>query len=151
MRSERRLQRLATDRDGAMALEFALMAPLLMLLFATLIDVGGAVNRQMQLVGAVRAGVQLAVARPPTAETLHEIRAAVRATDAEPEDDDMALEVELFCEEPDGGRVACDVGTGSAHATYVSIRLAEAWAPTLTYPLLRQAIPLSASQTVRVR
>ena len=151
MRIACRLGRLAADRDGAMALEFALMAPLLMLVFATLIDLGSAVNRQMQLVGAVRTGVQLAVARPPTAETLHEVRTAVRATGAAPEDDRQTLEVELFCETPAGDRVGCDPGAATPHATYVSVRLAEAWAPTLTYPLLRQAIPLGASQTVRVR
>lgn len=145
------LGQLAGARQGSMAIELALVAPVLLLLTAAVVDFGSAVNRQLQLIGAVRAGTQLAVARPPTAETLHEIRAAVQLTAPRQAGDTQELAVELFCEQVDGERVGCNPTAGQEHATYVSIRLSEIWSPTLTYPLLRQALPLGASQTVRVR
>jgi Flp pilus assembly protein TadG len=147
----RHLRRFGGARDGSMALEFALMAPVLLLLAVAVIDFGGAVNRQMQLVGAVRAGVQLAVARPPSAGTLSEIRSVVQLAAGERSEGTQELVVDLFCEQADGAPIACGSGADQALATFVSIRVTEAWSPTLTYPLLRQAVPLAAGQTVRVR
>ena len=134
-----------------MALEFALIAPLLLLLAVAVIDFGGAVNRQMQLVAAVRAGVQLALARPPGAETLPEIRSVVQLSAGDQSEGTQELVVDFFCEQADGASVACGSGGDQAQATFVSIGVTEAWSPTLTYPLLRQAVPLAAGQTVRVR
>lgn len=147
----RHLRQFGRARDGSMALEFALIAPLLLLLAVAVIDFGGAVNRQVQLVGAVRAGIQLAVARPPSAETLPEIRSVVQSTAGERSNGAQELVVDLFCEQADGASVACGSGGDQAQATFVSIRVTEIWSPTLTYPLLRQAVPLAAGQTVRVR
>lgn len=147
----RKGQRLATAEDGSMALEFALLAPVLLLLAVAIIDIASAANRQIQLVGAVRAGVQLAVDRPPTPATLHEIASIVRGTGPEAHDDDaQAVVVEMFCEGADGARLACGVDP-AGEATYVSIAFTESWAPTLTYSLVRQAVPLAARQIIRVR
>lgn len=144
-------QGLAAAEDGSMALEFALVAPVLLLLAGAIIDIASAANRQIQLVGAVRAGAQLAVARPPTPATLHEIETAVRGIAPEVRGDDtQAVVVELFCEASDGAWTACGVNP-AGEATYVSIAFTESWAPTLTYSLLRQAVPLAARQIIRVR
>lgn len=138
------------SQDGSMALEFALMAPILVLLAVAVVDVSGAANRQMQLVGAVRAGAQFAVVRPPTPATLHEIETAVRGTAPEAQGDSQMVVVELFCERADGARVTC--GAESAgEAVYVSIDVAENWSPTLSHALIGQAVPLAARQIVRVR
>ncbi len=133
-----------------MAVEFALIAPFLLLLVVAVIDFGAAANRQMQLVGAVRAGAQLAVARPLSADSLGAIRTAVEGLAPADREDSRAVEVELFCEDAGGARITCG-SDPEGEAAYVSIRLAEAWAPTLSYPLLRQTMALNASQTVRIR
>jgi Flp pilus assembly protein TadG len=133
-----------------MAVEFALFLPILLLLLAAVVDFGAAVNRQMELSSAVRAGAQLAVAQPPSAETLDEIAAMIRRMAPENPGQQQEVTVELFCERADGDRVACDSGA-PGRATYVAIRLSDVWAPTFSYPLLQRTMALAASHTVRVR
>jgi Flp pilus assembly protein TadG len=150
MRRLRTLRSFRGSEEGSMALEFALMAPILVLLAVAIVDVSGAANRQMQLVGAVRAGAQLAVVRPPAPATLHEIEAAVRGTAPEADGDSRVVVVELFCERADGARVTC--GTEAAgEAAYVSIDVTESWSPTFSHALVGRPVPLAARQIVRVR
>ena len=150
MRGFPALTRFAEAREGALALEFALMAPMLMILLAGIIDVGAAINRQMQLTSAVQSGVQLAIAQPPTAETLDTIATAVRLSAPEDPTDSQDVAVEMFCELASGAQASCaDAAPGQA--TFVAIRLTETWQPALSYPILQHAAPLEASLTLRVR
>jgi Flp pilus assembly protein TadG len=144
------LRRFKVASEGSMAVEFALLLPILLILLAAVVDFGAAVNRQMALSAAVRAGAQLAVAQPPTAETLHAVAAAIRQTAPEDPDEQQEVTVELFCERSDGEPVACDAGL-PGQATYVTMRLSEVWAPTFSYPLHQRTMALAARQTVRVR
>jgi Flp pilus assembly protein TadG len=144
------LGRFAGARDGAMALEFALMAPLLMILLAGIIDVGAAINRQVQLTSAVQSGAQLAIARTPTAETLGDIEAAIRLSAPENANDSQSIIVQMFCESAAGVAASCSEPQPGL-ATYVAISLSETWAPTLSYPLHQRSLPLEASLTLRVR
>ena len=140
----------AEARDGALALEFALMAPMLMVLLAGVIDVGAAINRQMELTSAVQSGAQLAIARAPTAETLGEITAAVRLAAPPDANESQEILVDMFCEAADGVSASCSEPAPGL-ATYVDIRLSETWQPALSYPLHGQSLPLEASLTLRVR
>lgn len=150
MRGFPALKRFAEARDGALALEFALMAPMLMILLAGVIDVGAAINRQMQLTSAVQSGVQLAIAQPPTAETLGTIAAAVRVSAPEDPTESQDVVVEMFCELASGAAASC-AEPAPGQATYVTIRLSETWQPAISYPLLQHAVPLEANLTLRVR
>lgn len=150
MRVPLELARFAEARDGALALEFAFIAPMLMILLAGVIDVGAAINRQMQLTSAVQSGVQMAIAQPPTADTLGTIAAAVRLSAPDTSNESQAVRVEMFCETAGGGAASCADATPGG-ATYIEIRLTETWEPTLSYPLHGQSLPLEASLTLRVR
>jgi hypothetical protein len=104
----------------------------------------------MQLTSAVQSGVQLAIAQPPTADTLGTIAAAVRVSAPEDPTESQDVVVEMFCEQASGATASC-ANPVPGQATYVMIRLTETWQPAISYPLLQHAVPLAASLTLRVR
>lgn len=142
--------RFARATEGAVAVEFVLMAPILMVMLVGLIDFGAAVSRQMQMSSAVHTGAQLAVARPPGSGDLDGIRAATRLAAPDDRGGTQNIDVTLFCEELDGTVVACDAAPVVGRATYVRVRLTEFWRFTFPYPGFGDGITLSADQTVRV-
>jgi hypothetical protein len=143
------LARFAPARSGGLALDLALMTPLLALAL-----VGGfvedAMSRHWQLANAIRSGVQTAVTRPLTAETLSDLAAAIRAAAPTSPSGNQDLTIEMLCELPRGAKTRCaDAAPGQP--TYVAIRLTETWRPALPLPLLPRELPLQASLTLSFR
>ncbi|MEZ5865255.1 MAG: TadE/TadG family type IV pilus assembly protein [Geminicoccaceae bacterium] len=143
-------RRFTRATEGAVAIEFVLMAPILMVMLVGLIDFGAAVSRQMQMSSAVHAGAQLAVARPPGSGDLEGIREATRLAASDDRSGTQSVDVSLFCEALDGTVVDCDATPTVGRATYVRVRLTEFWRFTFPYPGFGDGITLSADQTVRV-
>lgn len=143
-------RRFVCATEGAVAVEFVLMAPILMVMLVGLIDFGAAVSRQMQMSSAVHAGAQLAVARPPDSGDLEGIQAATRLAAPADRSGTQSVDVTRFCEELDGMVVACEAAPVAGRATYVRVRLTEFWRFTFPYPGFGDGITLSADQTVRV-
>lgn len=71
-------RRLAGDETGAAVVEFALVAPLFLLLVFAVIDVGRAYYTVNQLATAVREGARAAAVLPNPAGSSEEIREVVR-------------------------------------------------------------------------
>lgn len=141
------LGRFVPRRGGGLVLDLALMAPLLVLAL-----VGGfaedAMSRQRQLANAIRAGVQTAVVRPPTVETLSDLAAAVRAAAPTSPTGSNDLTVEMLCAFPSGATAPCsDADPGQAIS--VTIRLSETWRPAFPLPLLPKELPLQAALTLQ--
>jgi Flp pilus assembly protein TadG len=73
----RPLSRGRTGRDrGAVAVEFALVVPVLLLIVFGIIDFGRAINAQIVLTGAAREGVRLAALGYPSADVQARVAAA---------------------------------------------------------------------------
>ena len=143
------LARFAPMRGRGLALDLVLVAPLLAMAL-----VGGfvedAMSRQALLANAIRSGVQSVVTGPPTAETLGDITAAIRAAAPQSPTGSQDLSVEMFCELPSGATARCTDATPGA-ATHVAIRLTETWHPSLPLPLLPKTLPLQAGLTLSFR
>lgn len=139
-------RRLKGGEGGAAVVEFALVAPLLVLMVLGLVDFGMAVLEKSRLSSAARAGAQVAMSSPTDTAA---IRAAVLAATSAPSAG-LTVAVTTACECSDGTAVACDglCASGTAR-TYVTVSVQETFAMLLTYPGISSPYPLAAQAIVR--
>lgn len=117
-RTLRRVQGWGRANRGTVTIEFALIAPVLLLLLLHVVDFGLAFNQRMKLESAARAGLQYAMFDK---DNTVGIQAAVTgATDLDA--DDMTVTVTEFCE-CNGVTATCGVSCddGAWPGTYVQI------------------------------
>ncbi|MDA8233114.1 MAG: pilus assembly protein [Magnetospirillum sp.] len=141
------LVRLAACRRGVAAVEFALAAPILLVLVLGLADFGMATNERMRLTSAARAGAQYAMGNPTdSAGTRQATLAAANGLNS------GTVSVTLSCGCNDGSTITCG-GTcpTSAPWTYVTVTVAENYALLVTYPGIGNSVALSASASLRTQ
>lgn len=133
---------LLTSEGGSIAVEFALMAPLLVLALLSTIDVGRAVTEQMGLGSLLRTGAQAAMAGGDASK----IREALQAGT----DGSVTLDVARVCGCPENAGTAVDCSTTCAGPapTAVYYRL---MAQKTFSGIFLPGIPLSRSLQVQVR
>ena len=141
------------DRTGIAAIEFAIVIPLLMLLFVGLVDLGIGVYRSMEVKEAAQAGAQYAVVNGfnasaiSTAVTSATRYASIAASPAPTE----------FCGCPSNTGVtnaACGstCSSGYTAGTYVTASAAATYYPSLLYSsLFPKSFALTAQSTVRIK
>ncbi|MBF0325440.1 TadE/TadG family type IV pilus assembly protein [Magnetospirillum moscoviense] len=142
------IRRLIRDQTGASAVEFALVAPMLIALVLGLVDFGQAMRERMQLTAAAHAGIQYAALNP---NNLGGISGAVTASGSIPSAR-LSITTSTACECSDGTSVACAGGAcpvGSPR-TYVTVTVAESYPLLFHYPGLGTSVSLSAQASQRV-
>ena len=141
--------KILSNRKGNIAVETALLFPILALLGAGVGDFGYGVYDHMQLVSAVRAGAQYAVKAP---DDVAGVQAAVEgALSAEP--GTVSVTVSAACECPSGVAALCaDVCVdGLAARKYVTVSAAQPRQWLIDYPLINKPDTLSAEAVMRVQ
>lgn len=88
------LRRMCRDQGGVSAVEFALVAPLLVFGLLAMVDVGMAIGERMELERNVRAGAQAAMSLNNNADA---IRTIVLASASEPEGMTAAAAQRCLC------------------------------------------------------
>ena len=152
----RRSARLASDEGGASAIEFALVAPILVVACLATVDVGLAISQRMDVDQSLRAASEGAMLDLGEAEVedLAEAIAAENSTIAPesgtPAAGNLDITVDRFCACPESASVAvnCETGTCADDASpYVFYRItAEKDFASLFLP----AIPIRSSVLVQV-
>jgi len=145
-------------RSGGSAIEFAILAPLLLIMLTGVVELGMAAYQAMQVQTAVEAGVLYAIQNGVTSPTA--IGTAVTSATATP--GVMATPIPLvFCGCPSytagvgvvsqGGNCTTACADGSTPGTYVTVNAA--LPHTTIMPFLKLPLPatLTASATVRVQ
>lgn len=145
-------------RCGSITVEGALVAVFFFVLLLGVIDFGLAFRRHAELENAVRAGTQYAMVRRPQQGNVEPIRDAVYQTapfaEGTPGTD---LDVEFYCECPDGTPSQCSAAGGVAlcaggveRLAFLRIRLSEIYPLMLAYPGFGTDIDLAAEGAVRL-
>jgi len=143
------LGRLAGDRGGNVAVEFALALPVLIVMLTGLIDYGRATYDRMALETAARGAVQYA--RQAPSDTAG-IRAA--ALNAGGVAATATVEVPApFCECPDGSSIGCTAtcASGDAVRRFLSVTVRQDFEPLFPYPGLPSPLALAGSAVIRVQ
>jgi Flp pilus assembly protein TadG len=149
------LARLARDRRGASVVEFALIAPVLLLLLAGLIDGSQYIVQSMQVRAAAQAGAEYAQGHGFDADA---ITAAVQGATALPTTGANALAVSAPVEASQcldrTGKLAAATGptcpAGGPAGTFVAVNVSKPFTPILDWPGLAFS-RIQAQSTVRVQ
>lgn len=134
--------------DGSAAVEFALIAPVLVLMLIAVVDLGLVMIDNVRLSSAVRAGAQFAMQDPDDKTSIRTV--AVNATTLTIDPADITVS-DKFCE-CDGVVSACDTtcASGFAPGEYVTVTATTTVTSILSYPWLPSPTTLSQSTTIRV-
>ena len=132
---------LPTER-GSSAIEFALLAPVLIVALLGTVDVGRALTEQMALGSLLRTGAQSAMAGGDVSKINQVLHAA--------KDDSISLDVARVCACPENAGTAVDCSTTCAGPASTAIYYHVNAAKTFSGIFLPD-IPLSRSLQVQVR
>lgn len=144
------LARLRRCRRGTSAAEFGMIAPVMVLLLAGLVDLAGAMQQTIRLESAARAGAQYAMGFPEdTAGIITATAAAIGAGDG------TVAVVPAYCACPGGGTtaVSCD-GTpcdGAPAAIYVEVQITRPYAAIIGIGGFALPSTLRGTAVARVR
>lgn len=130
---------LAAADNGAAAVEFAILAPVLLALLAGLADYGLAMFDKMELTSAARAGAHYSLIDDP--DTAAIATAVVNSTNLDIESGDVTTT--QFCEDSDGATATC--GDADATRTFITVSVSK----DFTLMVLGTTLTLTGSATVR--
>ncbi len=152
----RRAGRFASDRSGAGAIEFAFLAPLLILMAMLTIDLGLGGYRQMQVQNAAQAGATYALYNYSynTYSNQNIMTAVTSATSSS--GISASPSPAQYCGCPgDDGLTTATCGTtcsnGQAAGTYVSVYATTTYHTLVSYPGVPDSFVFNAQATVRVQ
>ena len=137
-------------RRGIAAVEFALLAPILVGVLVGVADLGNGIYRWMEVTDAAQAGAQFAVRQGYNAAAV--MSAVSSATSLA----SVSSTSSQFCGCPSGADIAAAAcgstcPAGSPAGTYVSVAAQTQFSPLLPYPGLPNPLTLSAQSTVRLQ
>jgi Flp pilus assembly protein TadG len=146
-----RLARLVCDEEGAIAVEWALVAGFLGFLFLGAFNYGTAALHKMEMANAVRAGLQYAVVRKPIQGDTSQISNTVQTAAPTDQTGTRAITVTMFCQCSDGSSASCDGSCASGDPrTYISIQMQEGYDTLIRMPFSDQRLTFKVAGTVRL-
>jgi hypothetical protein len=121
------MRRILTDTSGNMAIEFALVLPIFVLMVMGVAEVGFMMRERSTLDAAARAGLQVILLDPTDID-----QAETMAQQIAP---DAVVEAEVVCECPDGTPSACNTTCGGQlPLRFVSLTAITEWPLVFPWP-----------------
>jgi Flp pilus assembly protein TadG len=151
--SLRRLMRFGRDASGTFAVEFAIAAPIMVLLAIGGIDFGRGFQQKHRIVGAAQAAAQFAVQRDRESAQLAVADVEQRAKD-DAADNSLNVAAEYFCVCPGTtAEVACTTTCAVPRppSTYVRVTVQDTVDFIFDYPGVADTLPLTSVATMRIR
>lgn len=138
------------DKDGAAAVEFALLAPLFIMLIMGIADFGVYVNQRMQLENLARAAVEYVVKGGDEVNVRSDILEASLPTS---ELDQVTTEGQTTCECSSSGTAgvcgtSCE--NGAYQRRFYSMSITRTYNPLFVYPGLPQQISITGYARLQV-
>ena len=143
---------------GSVAIELALLAPIMAAILLGSIDIGSYIYEKMQLQSAARAGAQYAVQRGGNYSDTASITAAALASSTDL-DTGATVTTVSFCACADGSETVVDASTGcggtctggESPALSVRVTVKNTFTPIFPYPGIPNPIVLTGVSSLRVQ
>jgi Flp pilus assembly protein TadG len=141
----RKIRSLAHDTAANFAVEFALAAPLFVLMFIGLTDYGMAAKLRSTLDAAARSGLQVLLKNPSNTTVARDTAQAIAA--------DATVQASHTCACNDGTAVDCSTGTcvNEAPRQYVTVSATQSYDLLFPWPGFASPLALSATAKGRIR
>lgn len=140
----------AREAAGTALVNFAMIAPILIVMLLAIFDYGVGFYDTMALQNAVRAGAQYGTANPN--DTAGIIAVATNAAEFDP--DDLTVAATRTCGCADGTAIACgstpSCGDGSVKRSFVNVSMSKPHTPILPFTFGPSVSTLSADASLRV-
>lgn len=151
MRLSSHIARLFRSKDGAIAVEFAFVAPILATLLWAGYDFGQVIEEKIRLTNAAVAGVQYAVQSTANAQNASAIQSAVR-TAANDGTNAIAVTASLACTCEDGSTITCGTGicASGVPIQQATVTVQENFSVSVATPFFTAAVPLSVTASMQV-
>jgi Flp pilus assembly protein TadG len=144
-------QRFVRDEEGAIAVEWALVAGFLGLLILGAFNYGTAALHKMEMANAVRAGLQYAVVRKPIQGDTSQIVNTVQTAAPTDKTGTRAVTVSMFCRCNDGSSSSCTGNcTSGDPQTFISILMTEDYYSLIKLPFASQKMSFQINGTVQL-
>src|SRR5690242_13579595 len=140
---ERFAKRLFIKDEGVVAIEFGIIASLLILMVIGAADLGFAARHRSQMESAVRAGIQKAI----KGGSVDAVKSAVLDAADLPADPEATVTATKVCYDDVGAEVDCDAGPASI---YMEINLQQEHKWIIGLPFLSNPSTLEVTNSVRV-
>lgn len=143
------IRRLARDESGVAAIEFGVVATVIILMMVMATDLGLAMQHRSQMEGAVRAGLQKALDDSASLDDVESM--ALTSSDLQ-DDPEPTASAELQCRCPDGTEIDCASGSCGAvkKQEYVELTLSQDHHWLFGFPGLPNPTNISISHSMRV-
>lgn len=152
------LRQCAKSRDGVIAVEFGLIAPIILALVLGVVEVSRAIENYLSIQTATRAGTHFALSKPPVQGDMSRIVSSVRA--ALPPDwvsaaDGSAPKItaSMVCECDVTGPAACGApcGVGEKQQTYIKVEVQKIYTPLVSFRYFSPSYQLKTASVVRLK
>lgn len=145
-----RFEEFGRNRRGVVAVEFALIAPIVLVMAAGIVNFGELTNYRMDLDRAIRAATNVAVISPPMNGNYGHITDAFNY--AAPTAASRDLLVTSSCECAGGAVIGCSSGCadGSERQVLVNIAVTDVFDFMIPLPVFGSSMSVVANLTVRV-
>ena len=137
----------ARDESGNAVVEFALIVPVLLIMVLGLVDAGRAIGANVRLGNGVTAGLRYALSDGyATADIQAAALTASRYADGE-----ITLDINRFCECPDGTAVVCtDTCAAGFKRIFVQVDMTRTQPTVFSYPILGDSITVSRTGSLQI-
>jgi hypothetical protein len=146
------------SHEGTIAVEFGLIAPVLLVMLLGLVEVSSAISTSLSVQGAARAGTHFGLTKPPVQGDLAPVIAATRA--ALPAEwtgsgatDAAEVSASLVCECEVTGAIACGIACskGEKSLTYLKVDVSKVYTPIVKLHYFTNKYAFKNSSQVRLQ
>lgn len=143
--------RFARDDHGIAAVEFAFVAPVLVLLLVGMIDFGMYINQRMQLENLARSATEYVIKGGSEANVMSDVIAGSGQIEDE-EMDEITSSASSTCECDDGVEVICGDGCGGGYERrFYAFELTRTYTPMFPYPGIPDSITMTGHARLQVQ
>lgn len=152
------MKRVIKCEEGAIAIEFAMIAPILIIMAIATYDISVVIKQKLALQNATRIGVQYGMVRRPVQGDMQHVINAVNQTlpaswgsantDTKPQ-----VSAVLQCECSTGTVIACGVkcNAGQTKITYLKVEITKTYQTMMPYPGFDSSFQISDEALVRLQ
>lgn len=141
--------------DGAIAVEFGMIAPVILVMLLGVIEVASAISQNLAVQASARAGTDFGLTKPPLQGDMQPVVNAVKAAmppEWTSDGSNPTVNASLACECEVSGPVACggQCGQNERMQTYLKVDVSRSYTPIVTFRFFTTSFRFSNSSQVRL-